>query len=215
VEVAGETEVGPLLVVLSAVVAVAFLMLVPRDKAREGALEATAWEKRRIWALVVFALLALAANIAYARVKAYLTLHHPAPPDAPTDRRPHPHRGEPRQPDAPDKKPPRRSWVDHLFDTLNAFTGNRDDHQKPTASQTIKENRRHSFERVLDEMTGGQAPPTATHPRTGNAFAGRRRHAAGYRRCRRHGGRVGTVEGTERVDPVKPVSRVRGIGRNR
>lgn len=148
-------------------------------------------------------------NIAYARVKAHLATNRPAPA-AP----PHPGQGAADRPEPTDKSSKKRSWVDHLFDTLNAFAGNRAAEPPSPPADETDANRRKSFEQVLDEMAGGGIPPKQKHQR-GNPAAAHRRAASGNRPYRRRGGAVGTVGGPESPGPVKPVGRVRGIGRSR
>ena len=148
-------------------------------------------------------------NIAYARVKAHLATHRPTPaapppPDQDTADRPEP----------TDEKSKRRSWVDHLFDTLNAFAGNRAAEPPSPPADETDSNRRKSFEQVLDEMASGGLPPKKKR-QPGDPAAAHRRAASGYRLYRRSGGTVGTVGSPESPGPVKPVGRVRGIGRSR
>lgn len=148
-------------------------------------------------------------NIAYARVKAHLATHRPTPAAPPP-----PGQGTADRPEPTDKKSKKRSWVDHLFDTLNAFTGNRAaEPPSPPADETVA-NRRKSFEQVLDEMAGGGIPPKQKR-QPGNPGAAHRRAASGCRLYRRSGGAVGAVGSPESPGPVKPVGRVRGIGRSR
>ncbi|MBC2713469.1 MAG: J domain-containing protein [Desulfosarcina sp.] len=153
-------------------------------------------------------------NIAYARVKAHLARHRPNPTVTATGTPTHPRQGTAVRHDTPGEKSKNRSWVDHLFDALNAFAGNRADEPPTTPSGQTDANRRKTFEQVLDEMAGsGISPKQNRQP--GNPAAASRRTAAGYRHYRRSGGTVGAVSGTEGPGPVKPVGRVRGIGRNR
>ncbi|MCB2146126.1 MAG: J domain-containing protein [Deltaproteobacteria bacterium] len=150
-------------------------------------------------------------NIAYARVKAHLATHRPDPTvTAP----PPPKQGTADRPVPTDEKSKKRSWVDHLFDTLNAFAGNRAAEPSSPPTNETDANRRKSFEQVLDEMAGGGIPPKKTR-QPGNPAAAHRRAASGYRPHRRSGGAVGTVGIPESPGPVKPVGRVRGIGRSR
>lgn len=152
-------------------------------------------------------------NIAYARVKAHLAMRRPdpglaaksVPPRTRQDAAPH---------DASDDKSTRRSWFDHLCDTLNAFAGNRADESPKRQAEKSESHRRRTFEQVLDEMTGGSIASQPRHP-SGHPAAACRQSAAGYGRRRRGGLGVGAVEGMERKGPVKPVGRVRGIGRSR
>jgi hypothetical protein len=153
-------------------------------------------------------------NIAYARVKAYLSLHRPDPIDPAAATSPHPSSDAPPHHETPPRKKPQRSWVDHLFDVLNVFAGHRDDEAPPSSAGQADTQRKRTFEQVLDEMTGG-IHPTDRNPGTTNGQHAGRRSATGCRRYRRHGGSVGGVDPMESRGPVKPVGRVRGIGRNR
>jgi DnaJ-class molecular chaperone len=154
-------------------------------------------------------------NIAYTHVKAYLARHRPAA-DAPADAGPtHPHHdAAAAHQGTSGEKTAKRSWVDQLFEALHQFRGNRDEEPPATPSVQNAATRRKSFDQVLDEMTGGTISPQRKgkerHP-----AAARQRHAAGYGQRRRGGTSVGAVGGTERTGPIKPVGRVRGIGRPR
>jgi hypothetical protein len=150
-------------------------------------------------------------NIAYARVKDHLAAHRPNPAVATTATPPH---SDPGTVDhhTPGEKSKNRSWVDHLFNALNAFAGNRaGEPSAPPAGETVA-NRRKTFEQVLNEM-GGISPNQ--EPQAGNPAAARRPATSSCRRSGRSGGTVGMVGPTENPGPVKPVGRVRGIGRSR
>lgn len=148
-------------------------------------------------------------NIAYARVKAHLASRRPVPGVTGADTTSHP----PRFNDTPGEKSKTRVWVDHLFEALNAFAGNHDGGPRDQPAAESDANRRKTFGQVLDEMAGGNIAPK---PKRQSANpVGAARAAAGYRRHRRRGSVVGAVGGTESPGPVKPVSRVRGIGRRR
>jgi len=153
-------------------------------------------------------------NIAYARVNAHLSLHRPEPVEAAAAASPPPPDKETRRHETSKPKPNKRSWVDHLFDALNGFTAEgAQQPQRPSSGRTHAK-RQKSFEQVLDEMTEGKMSRPSERKRT-RAASRPHQGAAGYRRHRRHGGSVGAVGGTESAGPVKPVSRVRGIGRSR
>ena len=151
-------------------------------------------------------------NIAYARVKAHLAMQWPASNATdkvtPTYRRQTPSR----RPKPVDKKTKRRSWIDHLFDTLNTLAGNRDSDPSTNQSDENNANQHKTFEQVLDEMGHGNISPKSNRPSGSSAS---RPSAAGCGHIRRKGGNVGAVGGTESSGPVKPVGRVRGIGRSR
>lgn len=153
-------------------------------------------------------------NIAYARVKAHLATQRPDPAATTAASPPHPDRGTAGTPDPPGEQTGKRSWVDHLFDTLNAFAGNRVGEPPVPPADARDIHPRKTFEQVLDEMAGGGISPKRQR-QSGNPAPVRNRPASGYRRSSRSGGRVGTISGTESPGPVKPVGRVRGIGRNR
>jgi hypothetical protein len=147
-------------------------------------------------------------NIAFARVKAHLAGVRPdpdvtAPPGGDTSRREGP----------PGEHAERRSWVDHLFDTLNAFAGKREGQPAEPAADNAETIRRKTFGQVLDEMAGGSISAKPKRRPVGTPAAPCR--AAGCRRYRGRGSTVGGIGGTESPGPVKPVSRVRGIGRHR
>jgi len=153
-------------------------------------------------------------NIAYARVRTHLATHRPAPTVSASATSPPPdHPGTDRH-DKAGEKAKKRSWVDHLFDAIHAYAGNRTDAPPVPPEDETDTNRRKTFEQVLNEMAGGGIPSKlkrrpADHPDAG------RRVGSGYRHAGRKGRAVGTVGGAESPGPVKPVSRVRGIGRNR
>jgi len=153
-------------------------------------------------------------NIAYSRVKAHLAMHRPDPTVSASATSPHPGQSSTDRHDIPGEKAKKRSWVDHLFDALNAYAGNRTGEPSAPLDDETDTNRRKTFEQVLDEMAGGGIPPKLKR-RPGNHNATGCRVASGYRRAGRKGKTVGTVGGGESPGPVKPVSRVRGIGRNR
>jgi DnaJ-class molecular chaperone len=153
-------------------------------------------------------------NIAYARVKAHLAMHRPDPTVAAAATTPHPGQGSADRHDPPGEKTKNRSWVDHLFDALNAYAGNRAGEPAAPPDDETDTNRRKTFEQVLDEMAGsGISPKQKCQP--SNPAAARRRAASGHRLYGRKGVTVGKVGSSESPGPVKPVGRVRGIGRNR
>jgi len=153
-------------------------------------------------------------NIAYARVKAHLAMHRPDPSVSASATSPHPDQASTDRCDKPGEKAKKRSWVDHLFDALNANAANRAGEPSAPPDDETDTKRRKTFEQVLDEMAGGGIPPKLKR-QPGNHAAAGRGVASGYRRSGRKGGAVGKVGGSESPGPVKPVSRVRGIGRNR
>ena len=150
-------------------------------------------------------------NVAYAQIKEHLAVFKPA--------------ADTRQPAAsarPDKvdkkntqqtKAEKPSWIDALFKTLDAFSGSRRTPSSPPSQSNEQSFRKPSFGQVLDEMAGGRiaASKQRRRGRTGRSFQSN----AGYRRHRRSGGTVDAVGGAERPGPVRPVGRVRGIGKSR
>lgn len=153
-------------------------------------------------------------NIAYARVKEHLATQRPAPGVKAPHTAPQPQPNAAGDRETPDKKAQKKSWVEHLFDTLNAFAGGRPGNPSSPSSAKTNPNPRKSFEQVLDEMAAGSIPPRKNR-RSGQPETASRRTTAGYRRSRPSGTTVGTVGGTQSPGPVKPVHRVRGIGKNR
>ena len=153
-------------------------------------------------------------NIAYARVKEHLAAHRPASGVKAPHTPPQPPPNTAEDQENTDKRAQKKSWVDHLFDTLNAFAGRRSGNPSSPSSAKNRPHPRKSFEQVLDEMAGGSLPHHKNR-RSGKPENAARRTPAGYRRSRRSGATVGTVGGTQSPGPVKPVSRVRGIGKNR
>jgi len=153
-------------------------------------------------------------NIAYARVKAHLAMHRPDPTVSASATPPYPGQGRTDRHEPPGGNSKKRSWVDHLFDALNAYAGNRAGEPSAPPDGETDTNRRKTFEQVLDEMAGGGIPPKPRR-RPGKPAAAGRRSASGYRHYGRKGATMGTVGGSESPGPVKPVGRVRGIGRNR
>ena len=154
-------------------------------------------------------------NIAYARVKAHVggvrsdpgVTARPARDTAP------PRGNSPRREGTPGEHAEKRSWVDHLFETLNAFAGKREGQPAEPAADKTDTIRQKTFGQVLDEMAGGSI--SAKPKRQPVATPATPCRAAGCRRYRGRGSTVGNVGGTESPGPVKPVSRVRGIGRSR
>ena len=153
-------------------------------------------------------------NIAYARVKTYLALHHPKPADKTAKTAPHSSPDDLPGHEAPSEQPPNRSWVDHLFDTLNAFAGNRADASQAPSKDQDKAKRKRSFEDVLGEMTGHMPPSNKKQGKTAGQYT-RPSYAEIYKKYRRQGSSVEGVDSMESKGPVKPVSRVRGIGKSR
>lgn len=153
-------------------------------------------------------------NIAYARVKSHLSLHGPAPSDARPADAPHQPRKASHENKARHQQKTRRSWVDHLFDTLNAFAGTRGDHSQTAADNRINSKQGRSFEQVLDEMTGGKKPTEKPQKQTAGHHT-RRNYTEIYKKYRRQSSGTAGVDPMESKGPVKPVSRVRGIGRSR
>ncbi len=153
-------------------------------------------------------------NIAYAQVRDHLAKHRPDPAVTATATPTHPSPDTDRRQAQPVGKSKKHSWVDHLFEALNAFAGKRHSEPPTTPAGESAATRRKTFEQVLDEMAGGNISPEQKHP-SDNPDAASRRTAAVYQRHRRSGGTVDAVGGTQSPGPVRPVSRVRGIGRSR
>ncbi len=153
-------------------------------------------------------------NIAYARVKVHLAMHRPDPTVSASATPPHPDQGGTDRHEPPGGNSKKRSWVDHLFDALNAYAGNRAGEPSAPLDDETDTNRRKTFGQVLDEMAGGGIPPKLRR-RPENQVAAGSRVASGYRHHGRKGATVGSVGDAESPGPVKPVSRVRGIGRRR
>lgn len=151
-------------------------------------------------------------NIAYARIKPYLFTRRPDPtPQA--EPPPAAHKSAPDVSHRPSTagRDQGRSWIDHLFERLNAFVGRENEAIPPESADDSIASRRRSFKQVLDEMAGSAelGPRDTTTHRTTR----RRRSVATYGR---HGGsNVESIQGTSRVEPVQPVGRVRGIGKGR
>ncbi len=153
-------------------------------------------------------------NIAYARVKAHLAMHRPDPSVSAGATTPRPDQAGTVRRDMAGDNVKKRSWMDHLFDALNACAGNRAGEPSAVPEDQTGPKRQKTFEQVLGEMAGGGIPPKLNR-RPGNHAAPNRCAASGYRHHGCKGGAVGSVGGTESPGPVKPVGRVRGIGRNR
>jgi hypothetical protein len=151
-------------------------------------------------------------NIAYARVRTHLAKHRPAPTLSTGTPSPHPDRAGTERRDIPKAKT--RAWVDHLFDALDAYAKSHAERPSAPPDDETDTHRRKTFEQVLGEMTGSGFPSKLKR-RPGNHPAAGHRAISGHRRPNRNDGAVGTVGGAEGPGPVKPVSRVRGIGRNR
>ncbi len=151
-------------------------------------------------------------NIAYARVKAYLAIRRPDPTLAATPHPPGRSAADGHAP--PGKKKKQRSWVNHLFDALSAYAGNRSGEPPAPPYDQPDMNQRKSFGQVLDEM-GARSLSSKQKRRAANPAAARRRAAPNQRPYGRRGVSVDKVGTSESPGPVKPVSRVRGIGRSR
>jgi curved DNA-binding protein CbpA len=151
-------------------------------------------------------------NVAYAQVKAHLASRRPAPEAKPEPAPPPPPRGADSSQSA-SKKGGQRSWFDTLFNAVNRFVADRPAAPSAKSQQERPPSCRKSFGQVLDEMAGGTiSPPKGRRKgRSGNF----RNRAAAYRRHRRGGSSADAVGGAERPGPVRPVSRVRGIGKSR
>ena len=150
-------------------------------------------------------------NIAYARINAHLRIGRPEPSGTVTPPPPRAPQAYAHHNGKREDKPEKRAWYDHLFDALNALAGNHAD--KPTQTPTHA-SRHKPFGKVLDEMVGGNRFSKPRHP-TGKPATATGHNDSGYRRYRRRGSTVGAVGGAPSPGPVKPVNRVRGIGRNR
>ncbi|MFO7713525.1 J domain-containing protein [Desulfosarcina sp.] len=150
-------------------------------------------------------------NIAYTRVKAHLAARRPDPTAAEKATPVDPDEGGVDRHETTGQASKTRSWVDHLFGALNAFAGKRDGQPPRSPATEGHANCRKTFEQVLDEMAGAAIfPRPKPQPLKPDA---RRPHV--YGRQRRHGAGVGAVGATESPGPVKPVGRIRGIGRSR
>ena len=145
-------------------------------------------------------------NIAYAQIKEHLAAQGPSS-DSPAAQAPRPEPADRARPAS--GQPGKKSWIDALFDTLNAFSAAWRREPSSPAADRRPPNRRKNFGEVLDEMAGGTISPPK-----GRGRRGIRRNAAGYRRFR-GGGSADAVGSADRVGPVRPVGRVRGIGRRR
>ncbi len=153
-------------------------------------------------------------NIAYARIRKHLPAHRPDPAVKSGAAHPQSHPDAAGARAAPDKQTNKRSWVDHLFETLNTLAGNRNGNPSRPLAEKNRTRPHRRFQQVLDEMAGGSIS-SSKKCRSASPGVATRRSAAGYGRRRHSGTRVGAVGGTDRPGPVKPVSRVRGIGRSR
>ncbi len=150
-------------------------------------------------------------NIAYARIKEHLALHRTEPAGPSSTPSEKPSSRDFATDKASSEKSAGRSWADHLFDALNAFAGSRADTSQTSSGNRDKARKKRSFEDVLGEMTG-KRPPSGKKP---NRSEFQQRHATLRQKYRGQGGRVGKVEPMQDKGPVKPVGRVRGIGRSR
>lgn len=151
-------------------------------------------------------------NIAYTRIKEHLATHRPDPGDKTSATQTHPQTGG--NDETTGEQADKRSWIDHLFDTLNTFAGNHSDNPPPSPPGKVKVKQPKRFEQVLDEMAGGSITARKNR-RSVNPDAVAARTTAGYRRYRRSGTSVGSVGGTQRPGPIKPIRRIRGIGKGR
>ncbi|BBO87912.1 J domain-containing protein [Desulfosarcina ovata] len=151
-------------------------------------------------------------NVAYARIRQHLATHRPdTGPTSDAEPACRPPKKSPNGHVAPEKKR-KRSWMDHLFDALNSFSGGDDDAGPSAVGETDAKRQRRSFKQVLDEMACGKVPEEGSpSPRPAPTY---RCRTTGYRQPGRQSN-TDAVDGTARVEPIKPVGRVRGIGRNR
>jgi hypothetical protein len=150
-------------------------------------------------------------NIAYAQIKAHWAAVRapsstggaaPAPDPQPDAR----HRTE-----RPTEKSPTRAWVDHLLGMLNTLAGDRPGRPPAPATGHGEAGRSGSFHQILAEIAGADIPPPKKRRPVCATISGQ--DSGATRRCR--GSSVAALGGTEQAGPVKPIGRVRGIGRSR
>ena len=150
-------------------------------------------------------------NVAYARIKEHLPALQPAADARKPTPPPRPDTVAKEAPSQTKKKQP--SWFDALFKSLNSFVGDRRGTSSPRQQGKGQTNRKPSFGDVLDEMAGGSIATSKKRRQRSSGTSHQNR--AGYRRHRRSGSSVDAVGGAERPGPVRPVGRVRGIGKSR
>jgi len=143
-------------------------------------------------------------NIAYARVKSHLAAHRPRSAARPSD---HPAGPSP----AKGAKAAAHSWVNHLFKAFGVFAGGQADHPSAASPQHKKPDQGQPFGEILEEMAS-RADKPARRRQSAKTTVKRRRKASVVGPYRRGGNTVG---GISPVEPIKPVSRVRGIGKPR
>lgn len=150
-------------------------------------------------------------NVAYTRVKAHLAS------------RPHPEKksaaqASPRSTPPPETEPPKAprasqkgSWFDGLAHVLNAFSAGGADPSTAAGKKKKPDKRRKTFGQVLDEMTADITPPK----KRSADRSYRVKHPADRYGRRRRGSTIGGVGGIQSPGPIKPIGRVRGIGKGR
>ena len=151
-------------------------------------------------------------NVAYARVKEHLAAQQSAADiGRPNTASP----GSQTATDGPSNKAPpgQRSWLDALIRTFHQFAGRGQGAASASSADTPTTPRKKSFGQVLDEIAGTGRVPPKKHKQVRSAA--RQQRSAGYRHRRSSGSSVDAVSGTERPGPVRPVGRVRGIGKSR
>lgn len=151
-------------------------------------------------------------NIAYDRIKPFLTTRAGIP-DAAAETPSRPLRDAACRSEPSGKTAAGRSWVGRLFEALKALAAYHTAKPPAAPAGAPGAGRPKTFGQVLDEMTGGMSPKP--NKRAGSPDAASRRRALNLRARRRASTSVGVVGEPERPGPVKPVGRVRGIGRSR
>ena len=148
-------------------------------------------------------------NVAYARIKKHLASLPPTgyAQKSASSSRP----GNVDNKSTKKTKTEKPTWFDALFKTINTVFGER---RSPSYSPSSDDNRTQhqpSFGQVLDEMAGGSV--AAQKKRRKRRSDTVHQHSAYGRR--RGGSSVNAVGSAPQPGPVRPVGRVRGIGKPR
>ncbi len=151
-------------------------------------------------------------NIAYDRIKAHIT-SRPHRPTAPQKQSSSRNRGSAtgsQDQRAHSRETKKRGWIDTLFDMLNTFSENHTASSTPSTQEKANRKKRKRFDQILGEMTGDTISKDARSGK--NAFV---RSPMPNRHRKGRGSTIGSVEGIKSPDPIRPIGRVRGIGRSR
>lgn len=151
-------------------------------------------------------------NIAYARIKAHIPSrpHRPTAPQKQSASRSRSRAHKSQAQRAPSRKTKKHGWLDTLFDMLNTFSDHHATSSTPSRQKKTTAKKQKRFDQVLGEMTGDTISKDTRSSR--KSFV---RSPMPNRHRKNRGSTIGSVEGIKSPDPIRPIGRIRGIGRNR